>query len=61
MKDHDRNRIELNSFDQIPDVLAALEKRNIPYYVEAVAQQSGDIKVFILRGAILKELVPKFN
>ncbi|MBQ7255679.1 MAG: hypothetical protein IJS31_05490, partial [Oscillospiraceae bacterium] len=37
MKDHARTHLELNNWDQIPEVLAALDKRNIPYSVEAKA------------------------
>jgi len=46
MKDHARDKIELNSFDQISDVLDALEKRNIPYSVEAVGPTEWGYKGF---------------
>ncbi|MEG1997626.1 MAG: hypothetical protein RR051_04210, partial [Clostridiales bacterium] len=36
MKDHARNKLELNSFDQIPQVLELLAQKNIPCETEAI-------------------------
>ena len=36
MKDHARGKLELSSFDQIPEVLNYLDEKNIPYSTEAI-------------------------
>ena len=46
MKDHTRTKITLDDFSQIPDVLDALDKRNIPYQTEAVGPTDWGYKGF---------------
>lgn len=41
MKDHTRTKIELDSFEQIQDVLDALDEKNIPYQTENVRNEWG--------------------
>lgn len=36
MKDHARGKLELSSFEQIPEVLSLLDEKNIPWSAEAV-------------------------
>ena len=46
VKDHARNKLELDTFDQIPQVLEALKQKNIPYQTEAVGPTEWGYKGF---------------